>query len=69
MDFIEMVRNSSHSRFILTTREHLLQSARMLSERLARSAILDHRCILELRDRVKPFKNVTLAMIVETFEM
>jgi hypothetical protein len=50
VDFMEMVRNSSHSRFILTTREHLLQSARMLSERLARSAILDHRCILELCD-------------------
>ncbi len=50
VDFMEMVRNSSHSRFILTTREHLLQSARMLSERLARSTILDHRCILELRD-------------------
>lgn len=50
VDFMEMVRTSSHSRFILTTREHLLQSARMLSERLARSTILDYRCILELRD-------------------
>jgi hypothetical protein len=48
--FMEMVRNSAHSRLILTTREHLLQSARMLSERLARSAVIDHRCILELRD-------------------
>lgn len=48
--FMEMVRASAHSRFILTTREHLLQSARLLSERLARSTILDSRCILELRD-------------------
>jgi Restriction endonuclease len=50
VDFIEMVRNSSHSRFVLTTREHLLQSALLLSERLARSSILGDRCILELRD-------------------
>ena len=50
VDFMEMVRGSAHSRFILTTREHLLQSALLLSERLAKSRVLDSRCILELRD-------------------
>jgi hypothetical protein len=50
VDFMEMVRASAHSRFILTTREHLLQSAIRLSERLARSTILDSRCVLQLRD-------------------
>lgn len=47
-DFMEMVRRSDHSRFILTTRAHILSSALQLSERLARSAILEHRCVLEL---------------------
>ena len=56
VDFIEMVRRSSHSRFILTTREHLLQSALLLSERLARSTVLDNRCILELRDYTNAHK-------------
>jgi hypothetical protein len=47
-DFMEMVRRSEHSRFILTTRPHILSSALRLSERLARSASMEHRCILEL---------------------
>jgi hypothetical protein len=47
-DFIEMVRRSEHSRFILTTRAHILSSALRLSERLARSALAEHRCVLEL---------------------
>ena len=47
-DFIEMVRRSEHSRFILTTRAHILSSALRLSERLARSALSEHRCVLEL---------------------
>jgi len=50
VDFMEMVRGSANSRFILTTREHLLKSALLLSERLARSAIVEQRCLLELRD-------------------
>ena len=50
VDFIEMVQQSAHSRFVLTTREHLLQSALQLSERLARSKAMDSRYILELRD-------------------
>jgi len=47
-DFIEMVRKSKHARFILTTRAHLLSTALRLSERLSRSAIIDHQCVLEL---------------------
>jgi hypothetical protein len=47
-DFMQMVRDSEHARFILTTRAHILAIALQLSERLSRSAILDHRCVLEL---------------------
>jgi len=50
VDFMEMVRQSAHGRFILTTREHILSSALQISERLAQSAMLTHRCVLELRD-------------------
>ena len=49
-DFMEMVHGSSHARFILTTREHILRAALQVSERLARSPMLEHRCILELSD-------------------
>jgi len=50
VDFMEMVRQSPHSRFILTTREHILSGALQVSERLAHSSILQHQCILELGD-------------------
>ncbi len=50
VDFIEMVENSPDSRFILTTREHILSNALMLSERLRHSQMIRHRCILELVD-------------------
>jgi hypothetical protein len=50
VDFIEMVRQSPHSRFILTTREHILSGALQVSERLAHSPMLEHRCIVELGD-------------------
>ncbi len=50
VDFMEMVRLSPDSRFILTTREHILRGALQISERLAHSPILEHRCILELND-------------------
>lgn len=49
-DFMEMVQRSSHSRFILTTREHILRAALQMSEKLARNPMLEHRCILELSD-------------------
>lgn len=50
VDFVEMIRSTPQSRFILTTREHLFQSARTASERLRQSSLMDHRCLLELLD-------------------
>jgi hypothetical protein len=50
VDFIEMVQQSPSAKFILTTREHILRSALQVSERLAQSVLLQHRCVLELRD-------------------
>ncbi len=48
--FIEAIGRSPNSRFILTTREHVLRSALKASERLAHSQLMDHRCLLELSD-------------------
>jgi Novel STAND NTPase 3/Restriction endonuclease len=53
VEFVEMVRATGQSRFILTTREHLLQGARTASERLSYSALIDARCVLELADYSK----------------
>jgi hypothetical protein len=50
VDFIEMISRSPQSRFILTTREHILSGAIQESERLAQSLIMEHRCLLELKD-------------------
>jgi hypothetical protein len=50
IDFIEMSTRSSGTRFVLTTREHILRTGFQVSERLARSTIQQHRCVLELRD-------------------
>jgi hypothetical protein len=50
IDFMEMVREPPHSRFILTTREHILSQALQLSERFSRNAFLNRRCIVELGD-------------------
>ena len=50
IDFVEMVKRTEASRFILTTREHLLRSAVEDFERLRHSALLDHKCVLELSD-------------------
>lgn len=50
VDFMEMIRRTPQSRFILTTREHILSGALQASERLAQSPIMEHRCILELSD-------------------
>ena len=48
--FMEMVRASGLSRFILTTREHFLQQAIGMSERMSQSDIIDHRCVLDIDD-------------------
>jgi hypothetical protein len=53
VNFVGMIKATGRSRFILTTREHLLQSAHIASERLRDSAILDHRCLLALEDYSK----------------
>jgi hypothetical protein len=50
VNFMEMVQQSQYSRFVLTTREHILRNAIQLSEKLAQSPVLNHHCILELRD-------------------
>jgi len=49
VEFIEMIRDSE-SRFILTTREHILSGALQRSERLTHSAFADHKCVLQLSD-------------------
>src|SRR6266852_7291439 len=48
--FMELVRDSNNGRFILTTREHVLRAALQMSERFARSPMLEHRYLLELDD-------------------
>jgi len=48
VDFMEMVRRSPDSKFILTTREHILSSAIRLSERLDGSTLIRDRIVLKL---------------------
>lgn len=48
VDFMEMVRRSPDSKFILTTREHILSSAIRLSERLDASTLIRDRIVLKL---------------------
>jgi hypothetical protein len=50
VDFMEMVRTSEDSRFVLTTREHTLSGALQASERLGHSTALQHRYVLTLDD-------------------
>ncbi len=50
LDFMEMVQQSASSRFILTTREHILRAALRLSERFSQNTTVAQRCILELGD-------------------
>lgn len=50
VDFIEMIRGSENSLFILTTREHLLQQALESSERFRHRRLLDARYVLELSE-------------------
>ena len=53
VDFVAMINATGRSRFILTTREHLLQHAHISSERLRQSALFDSRCLLALADYSK----------------
>jgi hypothetical protein len=52
LNFVDMISRSKHSRFVLTTREHILQHAFQISEHFqrGRGALADHRCILQLGD-------------------
>lgn len=50
LSFMEMVRSTSRSRFVLTTREHILRQAFNASERFLQSTLLAHKCVLELVD-------------------
>lgn len=50
VNLIEMVRSSKASRFILTTREHILRNAARFSERLSHSPAFDDRLVLSIGD-------------------
>lgn len=50
LDFIEMVRGSKTARLVMTTREHILQQAVAASEKLKHSHLVDHKCVLAIRD-------------------
>ncbi|ODS57417.1 MAG: hypothetical protein ABS40_04145 [Agrobacterium sp. SCN 61-19] len=50
IQFIEAVRRTKHSSFILTTREHILRKALDVSEKLANSSLIQSKCVLQLED-------------------
>ena len=53
VEFIEMIQRSTNAKLVMTTREYILANALLGSERLRHSALIDHRCILELSDYSK----------------
>ncbi|RNJ49018.1 restriction endonuclease [Methylocystis hirsuta] len=54
IDFVEMIHFSPNAKLIMTTREHILSNALLGSERLRRSPLLDHRCIMQIADYGRP---------------
>jgi hypothetical protein len=50
VDFMEMVRTAKDSRFVLTTREHILSGAVRLSARLGENPVLRDRIVLTLEN-------------------
>jgi hypothetical protein len=48
LDFVHAVRNTPHTKLIMTTREHILQQAYQEYERLNRSRFSDEKCIVDL---------------------
>ncbi|MBN2240295.1 MAG: restriction endonuclease [Dehalococcoidales bacterium] len=56
LDFIELVRGKSNSRFILTTREYILQNAKQTYEKISRSGLETGKYILKLDDYNKSEK-------------
>lgn len=50
VEFIEMVRSSSATKLIMTTREHILRQAIATSERFSQANLIDSRCVLSVGD-------------------
>jgi len=50
ISFVQMVSQASNSRFILTTREHILRQAKQISERLHHNLPDAHSCVLQMSD-------------------
>lgn len=50
IDFVEMVQNAENARFLLTTREHILNTAYEKSERFKLNGTFDKRCVVKLED-------------------
>jgi hypothetical protein len=48
--FVEMIQASPNAKLILTTREHIFSNAMLGSERLRRSPLIEHKCVLRLTD-------------------
>ncbi len=53
VDFVEMIQASPHAKLVMTTREHILSNALLGSERLRRSPLVDHRCILQIWETMR----------------
>lgn len=54
VDFMETVRNESQWRFVLTTREYILEEARLRSEALSRLRLDDRTCIIQIEADYTP---------------
>jgi hypothetical protein len=50
VDFLEMINASQKAKLVMTTRGHILSNALLGSERLRRSPLLDHKCVLQIND-------------------
>ena len=50
VDFLEMINELQKAKLVMTTREHILSNALLGSERLRRSPLLDHKCVLQIND-------------------
>jgi hypothetical protein len=48
LKFIDMVRHSKTAKLILTTREHILSQALLISERLSMDNIVESKCVIEV---------------------
>lgn len=53
LDFIEMVLDTDHSKFILTTREHILKNAFISSEAISANHVMADRILLNISNYTK----------------